>query len=208
MTPGVRLRVIASRLCGAQTMERVIDPLIADLQLEHAEAIHEGHLWKGRWIRLVAGFALLKVIALCGGRALLSLEEATMDEHRAMIRTVVVSAVSMCAVVVLLMAPLWRTLLMAIQTRHAQMFVYWIPQALPLAIPIGLTIGILFGLRGRVLSARLTRMVLTMAVACSAISFAILVWLMPAANQSERAYRQWVAGAHPIAPRKPTPEPT
>ena len=76
-----------------------------------------------------------------------------MDEHRAMIRTVVVSAVSMCAVVVLLMAPLWRTLLMAIQTKHAQMFVYWIPQALPLAIPIGLTIGILFGLRGRVLSA-------------------------------------------------------
>src|SRR5439155_10104824 len=164
-----------------------------------AEASHEGHLWKGRWIRLVAGFALLKVIALCGGRALLSLEEATMVEHRAMMRTVVVSAVSMCAVVVLLMAPLWRTLLMAIQTRHAQMFVYWIPQALPLAIPIGLTIGILFGLRGRVLSARLTRMVLTMAVACSAISFAILVWLMPAANLSDRAYRQWVAGGYGIA---------
>ena len=42
MTPGVRLRVIASRLCGAQTMERVIDPLIADLQLEHAEAVTRG----------------------------------------------------------------------------------------------------------------------------------------------------------------------
>ena len=48
--PGVRLRAIASCLCYAQTMERVIDPLIADLQLEHAEANHEGHVWKGRWI--------------------------------------------------------------------------------------------------------------------------------------------------------------
>ena len=31
--PGVTFRVIASRLCSAQTMERVIDPLIADLTL-------------------------------------------------------------------------------------------------------------------------------------------------------------------------------
>jgi lipopolysaccharide export LptBFGC system permease protein LptF len=188
--------MIASRLCCAQTMERVIDPLIADLQLEHAEANHEGHLWKGRWIRLVAGFALLKVIVLCGAGSLLSIDEGTMDEHRAMIRTVVVSAASMCAVVVLLMAPFWRTLLMAIQTQHAQMFVFLIPQALPLAIPIGLTIGILFGFRGRVLSGRLTRMVLTMAVAGSATSFAILVWLLPAANQS---YREWMAGGYGIA---------
>jgi len=194
--PGVTLRVIASRLCSAQTIERVIDPLIADLQLEYAEANHEGHLWKGRWIRLVAGFALLNVIVLCGGRAVLSLEKGTMDEHRAMIRTVVLSIMSMCAVVVLLLAPFWRLLLMAIQTKHAQMLVYLIPQALPLAIPIGLTIGILFGFRGRVLSGRFTRMVLTMAVACSAISFAILVWLLPAANQS---YREWMAGRYGIA---------
>jgi lipopolysaccharide export LptBFGC system permease protein LptF len=177
-------------------MERVIDPLIADLQLEHAQANHERQLWKGRWIRLVASFALLKVIVLCGGRALLSPEEGTMDEHRAMIRTVVLSTMSMCAVVVLLLAPFWRTLLIAIQTKHAQMFVYLIPQALPLAIPIGLTIGTLFGFRGCVLSGRLTRMVLTTAVACSAISFAILVWLLPAANQS---YREWMAGRYGIA---------
>ena len=93
--PGVRLRVVASHLCCAQTMERVIDPLIADLQVEHAEANREGRLWKGRWIRLIAGFALVKVIVLCGGRSLLSLEEGTEDEQRAMIRTVVFSAMSM-----------------------------------------------------------------------------------------------------------------
>jgi lipopolysaccharide export LptBFGC system permease protein LptF len=167
-------------------MERVIDPLIADLQLEHAEANHEGRVWKGRWIRLVAGVALVKVIVLCGGRSLLSPEEGTVDEHRAMIRTAVISAVSMCAVVVLLMATLWRSAGMAIEAKHAQMLVYLIPAALPLAIPIGVTIGILFGFRGRILSGRSRRIVLAMAVVCSAMSMATLVWLLPAANQSFR----------------------
>jgi len=197
--PGVRLRVIASRWCSAQTMERVIDPLIADLQMEHASANHEGHRWKGRWIRLVAGFALLKVIVLCGGRSLLSLEAGTRDEHRAMIRTVVFSAVSVCTLVILLMAPLWRTRLIATETKQAQMYIYLIPQVLPIAIPIGIMIGILFGFRGRIPSGRSTRMVLTMAVTWSAISFAILVWLMPTANQLERAYRQSMVGGHGIA---------
>jgi lipopolysaccharide export LptBFGC system permease protein LptF len=174
-------------------MERVVDPLIADLQMEHVEANREGHLWKGWWIRLVAGVALLKVIVLCGGRSLLSLEDRTMDEHRAMNRTIAVSVVSMCAVAVLLMAPFWRNLL---QAKPARMFVYLIPQALPLAIPIGLTIGILFGFRGRVLSGRSRRVVLTMGVAWSVMSFAILVWLMPAAN---RSFRERVADSLGIA---------
>jgi len=174
-------------------MERVVDPLIADLQVEHVEANREGHLWKGWWIRLVAGVALLKVIVLCGGRSLLSLEDRTMDEHRAMNRTIAVSVVSMCAVAVLLMAPFWRNLL---QAKPARMFVYLIPQALPLAIPIGLTIGILFGFRGRVLSVRSRRVVLTMGVAWSVMSFAILVWLMPAAN---RSFRERVADSLGIA---------
>lgn len=188
--PGAKLRALVARLCCAQTMERVIDPLIADLQMEHAEANHEGHLWKGRWIRLLAGFALLKVIALCGGRSLLSLKKGTMDEHRAMIRMVVVSAVSMCAVVILLMAPI------AIQAKQAQMFLYLLPQALPLAIPMGLTVGILFGFRGHILSARSARMVLTMALVWSTMSLAIIVWLLPAANQS---YREWRAESYGVA---------
>jgi lipopolysaccharide export LptBFGC system permease protein LptF len=121
-----------------------------------------------------------------------------MDEHRAIIRTVVVSAVSMCVVVILLMAPLWRTLLIATEANQAPRFVYLIPQVLPFAIPIGIMIGILFGFRGRILSGRSTRMVLTMAVAWSAMSFGILVLLMPTANQLERAYRQSLVGGYGI----------
>ena len=43
-----------------------------------------------------------------------------MDEHRAMIRTAVIRP-SMCAVVVLFMAPFWRTLVTALKTQHPQM---------------------------------------------------------------------------------------
>ena len=37
--PGTRLRALAARLCAAITMERLVDPAIADLQAEYEEAI-------------------------------------------------------------------------------------------------------------------------------------------------------------------------
>jgi hypothetical protein len=193
--PGVTLRAIASRLLCEQTMERVVDPLIADLQMEHAEANREGQVWKGRWVRLIAGFALLQVIVLCGGSSFLSLEEGTIGEHRAIIRTNAFSTAAMCVVAVLMIAPFWGALGTAVRSQRVPMFMYLIPQALPIAIPIGLTIGILFGFRGRILSGRSTRLVLTMAGAWSMVSFAILAWLLPAANQS---FRELSARAHGI----------
>lgn len=193
--PGARLRAIASRLCSAQTLERVIDPLIADLQLEHADATRQRGAWKGRWIRLVAAVALFKVIVLCGGRAMMPLRDARADEHRALVRTIGFSAASMSVLATLLVMVVWRNTPGGTHALQALMVAYLIPQALPLAIPIGLTIGILFGFRGHVPSASSTRVVLTTAVSSSMISFAVLVWLMPSANQ---AYRQSVAESQGI----------
>jgi hypothetical protein len=42
MRPGTRLRAIAERFCSSLAMERLIDPVIADLQWEHAAAIDRG----------------------------------------------------------------------------------------------------------------------------------------------------------------------
>ena len=47
--PGARLRSLARRFCDPATMERLIDPAIADLQCEHAEATRAGDRWRGRW---------------------------------------------------------------------------------------------------------------------------------------------------------------
>jgi hypothetical protein len=46
--PGFRLCAFAARVCSARTMERWIDPLIADLHSEHAEMQRRGSLWRAR----------------------------------------------------------------------------------------------------------------------------------------------------------------
>jgi hypothetical protein len=193
--PGLRLRAVASRLCSTQTIERVIDPLIADLQMEYAQASLQGARWKARSIRLVACLGLLKVIVLCGGRSLLSPGDEAVDDRRAMIRMVAFSAVSICGAVTLFVVPFWRTVFSGLQPQQARMFLYLIPQAIAMAIPIGLTIGILFGFRGRQPSIQSRRLVLAIAVVLSLMSFANLNWLMPAANQS---FRESAAAARGI----------
>ena len=62
--PGAHLRALAARLFDRPTLERLIDPVIADLQCEHAEAVRHGRLWRARWIRIASGIAFCKVAAL------------------------------------------------------------------------------------------------------------------------------------------------
>ena len=62
--PGARIRALAARVCDAETMERLIDPVIADLQVEHAEAVQNGRAWMRRWIRFAGGFVCLKALAV------------------------------------------------------------------------------------------------------------------------------------------------
>jgi hypothetical protein len=62
--PGQRLRSWADRACSAQTMERLIDPIVADLQAECEQASSGGHAWRSRWIRVVSYGTCLKAIVL------------------------------------------------------------------------------------------------------------------------------------------------
>ena len=45
-------------------MSGLVDPIIADLQMEHAAAVLDRHRWKTVWIRIVAGVALLRALPL------------------------------------------------------------------------------------------------------------------------------------------------
>ena len=40
MMPGRTLHRLAARLCSAKTLERIVEPAIADLQKEYADARH------------------------------------------------------------------------------------------------------------------------------------------------------------------------
>jgi predicted permease len=67
--PGTRLRALAARLCAATTMERLIDPAIADLQAEYEEASRTGPGWRRRWIWMRGHIAFVTMILAHGRTA-------------------------------------------------------------------------------------------------------------------------------------------
>jgi len=67
--PGTRLRALAARLCAPMTMERLVDPAIADLQAEYEEASRAGAAWRRRWIWMRGHIAFLTMIVVHGRAA-------------------------------------------------------------------------------------------------------------------------------------------
>ncbi|HEY3043884.1 MAG TPA: LptF/LptG family permease [Vicinamibacterales bacterium] len=189
--PGDRLRAMAARIFDQRTMVRVVDPLVADLQVEYAEAIRHGRVWRSRWILVAGYFVFLKTIAVCGAEeAIRSLGVWTVDDRSAMSRTLGFSVTAIAAATaVLAILPLVIARFTPLDPR---LLVYLIPQALVLAVPIGATLGILLGLRGRIVSRRSTGAILASAIFCSLLCLAMLAWIMPLANQefSQLAFGQ------------------
>jgi len=185
--PGARLRAVATRLCDSTTIERVIEPLLADLRLEYADAVKRGRLWKSRWVRFAGYLTFMKVLAICGSeRFLQRAERWTADEDRALARTIGISTVAMVATACLLLAPYRASF--GVHSSEWRVLAYLIPQAIPLAIPVGFTLGTLWGLKSRVVSRQLKRVVLTLAIICSLASFGTTAWIRPAANQAFREF--------------------
>ena len=98
--PGVRamsgtdwLRARAARWCSPRTMERVIEPALADVQTEYEAAARDGRIWRSRWIRIAGHAAFLKVLAwVIAERALDALRGATASDRHALGRTFAVFA--------------------------------------------------------------------------------------------------------------------
>jgi lipopolysaccharide export LptBFGC system permease protein LptF len=185
------LRARAARWSSARTMERVIEPALADVQTEYEAAAQDGRIWRSRWIWITGHAAFLKVLAwVTAERALDVLRGATARDRHALGRTFAVfAAVTALGTGLLTLPPL-----LAESSRPPGTIwlgILLIPQAVPLSIPVGLTFGILWGL-GRVAASRRSRaLVFVAAVVSCVVSFATLAWVMPAANQ---AYRQSIAG--------------
>ena len=64
--PGHDIRRWASRVFSPLVMVRVIEPMLADLQLEYARAHDAGRRWLARWIRIAGYVTCLRVVALYG----------------------------------------------------------------------------------------------------------------------------------------------
>jgi hypothetical protein len=174
-------------------MERVIDPLLADIRIEYDEANRRGCVWKSRAILFAGYLAFVKTLALCACDAgVTSFEEWPADDRAALKRTLGVSvAATAVMTVVFEMPPLLNQRVMA----DPENILFLIPQALVVAVPMGVTVGVFLGLRGRILSLRSRAAVLGGAILLSFACLATVAWILPWANQEFRvtAFRR-IAG--------------
>jgi len=187
--PGTRLRALAARACSERTMERLIDPVIGDLQLEYASAIS----LKRRWLALLIGYvAFAKVSLWCG---LFGLREVrrnwSVDDQRAFNRTLLWIAVATVASTVVVGLPnllhVPDMLSINANARIERLILYLVPSTLTFGVPAGLAIGAALGLSQRVRSRRLLAAIGLVAVLSSLASLVNVAWVTPIANQSYRA---------------------
>jgi hypothetical protein len=183
-------------------MERLIDPVLADLQAEYAAAIGV----RRRWLTLMVGYiAFGKVSLWC---ALLGVGEAGRNwnnaDRQGLRHTLWLSA---CAIVIV-SVPLWllelpttRELLESMRDTEfpptasvQRLMLYLVPAILPLSVPIGLAMGIALA-SGRALSRRLIATIVLVALVTSAVSVAVLGWLTPTTNQ---LYREAIVGEYVV----------
>jgi hypothetical protein len=170
-------------------MERLVDPVLADLQAEYEQAAGEGRHWRSGWVWILGHLAFIKVLGGHGVRcAIGDLRGVGGEDRRTLTRMfgVCVAAIILTSAV-LVGIPFAKY----VQSGRTALTVYLIPQALPLTIPFGLALGILCGFGKDGISRASRRIVLLVALVASAGSFVTLGWIMPASNQ---AYRTTVAG--------------
>jgi hypothetical protein len=160
-------------------MERFVDPVLADLQMEHAQAVREGRAWKRRWVQLAGYIAFAKVFLLCG---LFGTRQAwhnwNAEDGRGLSRVVWQTVTVIISVSLLLELP---ELL-----RLPDQAPYLLPATLAFSVPIALAIGTTLGMSRRPRSSRLIAAILLIAAVTSIFSLANVGWLTPAANQLYR----------------------
>jgi hypothetical protein len=186
--PGETLRSIAQRFCGPATMERLIDPVIADLQCEHADAVVHRRVWHARWIRMAGYVAFWKVAAIGIGRvstgALITPQDATIG------RTIRFSGIATTVLTLVFMwPPVWTSF--SHPGHRVAIFLALVPQAMSVALPMGIVFGVLCGLRGRVATTRVHRTIVGLTIVSSLVMIGIVGWVLPASNQ---VFREIAAG--------------
>jgi hypothetical protein len=154
-------------------MERVVDPIVADLQWEHGQAMRRGQRWRSRGIRVAATFSLLKVMV--------AKMDWIPDSRGPVMRTAAYSLAATVCVTMLFAVPTFLNPL-----APQAYYVYVFPQLLAIAIPIGIAMGIVGVLGGTALSSKVKAGVVALAVLGAAAAFVTGGWISPAANHAAR----------------------
>jgi hypothetical protein len=176
-------------------MDRLIDPVIADLQCEYEEADRNGARWDRR-LALVTGYlAFWKIFALhvpltWAGRIVC---DWPAPDRRVLGRALGAATVTTIAVCALFIAPPLLGALGGHGAPTVWMTLLLFPQSFPLSLPIAVLAGVLYGSGGAPLPRSVRRKILVIGLIGSLASLATIAWLIPVTNQ---AFRVSVAGGH------------
>ncbi len=192
--PGLRFREWASGMFSSWTMDRIIDPAVADLQLEYARAHAAGRPWRARWIQWTGYVVCLRTVAFHVAQSAYSaLRNPSADDRRLARRVIVTSTLclllvtSLFAGVPMMMWSFSREL----APESSWLIVTLVPQALLRAIPVALAMGIALAIGAQSVSRYVAAVVLALALSGSAVSFAATAWAAPVSNRAFRETASW-----------------
>jgi len=179
-------------------MERIVDPLIADLQHEHARTVQERRVWRSRVVHIAGWIVSFKVLVICAWKELAAAERWTADERKGLVRMLAMTPV---LIVGLTGAFLYRSgnnypsVLLHVSSKR---FLYLAPVTFVGAVAVGPALGLMFGFVGRRVTRRLAATAILLGVAASAATFVDVGWVRPA---SLIRYRILVFGETDPTPR-------
>jgi hypothetical protein len=192
--PGHRLRLLAARVCSPQAMERLIDPTIVDLRIEHAEALREHRRWRARWLPTVAIVRVLQLVArqsVCraGAATRRAIDESTGGRGRSILSF----TVAICSVTAFEVAGPIRNLPAHTGLQSLWLSLFMLPSAMTISLPVAvaLTVAALPTLTGAV-----GRRIALAVVACTVVMFVTASWIVPVANQQFRVLAWSIATKH------------
>ena len=186
--PAERLRWIASLVCSDPTMRRLVDPVIADLQFERADALARGDRWRGRAATCRAVVALGRI--LCH-RGLPALRDELAGDAARRIGGAVLAATALLTIAIW-MLPLFVVVtggypsMRVTAANVARLLVYLSPAALGVTMPIGLAIGVLVVCGSRTPPRHMRTPVVLLSIAATVAACALFIGIGPLASQAYR----------------------
>jgi hypothetical protein len=189
--PGSGMRARLARWVAPSTMERVIDPAVADLQFDLARLGHAGRVCR-TWRRVVGTAMVIRtVLAFAALRPVHAVQDLTAAEWQQI--GLAATRVLLAGVLMTAAFTLWPfvTLRSIGASVPPAALVLLIPQAVPLALPAALVAAAMLTRR-----AALSRPHVQIAFACLSLvaavaSLTLLAETIPIANQ---AFREWGFG--------------
>jgi hypothetical protein len=184
---GETFRRLATWLCSARTIDRLIDPAVGDFRIEVAEARLQGNGWHYRRV-LVAGYLGLMKVSACavGADIIAPLGPWTVEERSALVRATLIFVPTAILATLALELLYYRAFLAGSVSNYALLMTLLVPGMVPISVPAAYAFGLAYAVPGSLWSRRLAALALGVATLCGAALLANMAWVAPESNQRFR----------------------